>query len=122
MSLDKIYRIIHDEHVKSWSNLVNPVNDRLDTLAIPKGQFLTKSSPFSSIQLQLPRSLHATVPGPLKQCDFVRHCLKVSHRYVSFSAFPRDRVPPQNRKPSLGHRALGTKFEMQAPGLKEEKR
>jgi hypothetical protein len=36
--------------------------------------------------------------------------LEVIQRYVSFSAFP------------LNDYSLGTKFEMQAPGLKEEKR
>jgi len=36
--------------------------------------------------------------------------LEVIQRYVSFSAFP------------LNDYSLGTKFEKQAPGLKEEKR
>ena len=48
--------------------------------------------------------------------------MKVIQRYVSFSAFPRDRVAPARHPAKPRNHALGTKFEMQAPGLKEEKR
>ena len=57
-----------------------------------------------------------------KQCLFARHCLKVSQRYVSFSACPDDRVPPLKHPAKLKNRALGTKFDMQAEGLEEEKK
>jgi len=46
----------------------------------------------------------------------------VSQRYVSFSAYPDDRVPPANHPATLKIRPLGTKFEMQAPGLLEEEK
>jgi hypothetical protein len=48
--------------------------------------------------------------------------LKVSQRYVSFSACPDDWVPPLQHPAKLKNRKLGTKFDMQAEGLEEEKR
>ena len=48
--------------------------------------------------------------------------MKVSQRYVSFSVSLDDRVSPTKHPDTLKERSLGTKFEMQAEGLKEEKR
>src|SRR5215213_3160 len=86
----------------------------------PKRFILNKSRPFSSTPAAVTTVFACYRTKALKQCDFVQHCLEVSHRYVSFSAFPHDRVPPQTSSQAI-HRALGTKFDMQAPGLKEEK-
>ena len=48
--------------------------------------------------------------------------MKVRQRYVSFSVFPDDWVSPLKHLAQLKNRLLGTKFDMQASGLEEEKR
>jgi hypothetical protein len=85
-------------------NLVNPVNDCLTALASQK----VHCSPQFFVFLHRPPIATAfACPSSnlLKQCDFVEHCLKVSHRYVSFSAFPRDRVPRKHAVKATATRA-----------------
>jgi hypothetical protein len=76
---------------------------------------------FSPSRPQVPQLLHATVLNTSNRGILPGVCFKVSQPYVSFSAFPHDRV--SQKDPAGCHDpAPGTKFEMQAPGLKEEKR
>src|SRR5215813_5982121 len=73
--------------------------------------------PFSG--LQRPHDLHIRSPTYSNSAFLLGYCFKVSQQYVSFPAFPRDRVSRQHPA-RLQNRKAGTTFEIRPPGMKEE--
>ena len=61
------------------------------------------------------------VEYPEKCAVFVGYCSKVSQWCVPFSAFPRKELSPEICLPDIRADSLGTKFEMQATSLEEER-